>query len=231
MKQLESNFLSMVQAILAILKKDQKYWSDEPEIVSEVNAIESEFNLVNEDLNIVSGLESTGYTQSKNSTFDNIIRATYKLCRKYCVYARRYNNEVLLQLVNQSENSLSAGIEKDAISRCSAIVNKAESMLEVLLPYKVTAENLAAIRQLIEVYNHHLDGRSTVKTSKTVSVHDITDQITSLTNRLIILDDMIEGFIEDEDMIARYKSARRIVNYGKGKTAKKKAEISSTPSS
>ena len=31
---------------------------------------------------------------------------------------------------------------------------------------------------------------------------------------------MIEGFIEDDDMIARYKSARIIIDYGKGKTAK-----------
>jgi len=230
MKQTESNFLTMVQSTLSNLKKDQEHWSDEPEIVSEVNAIESEFNLVNEDLNLVSGLDSTGYTQSKNSIFDNIIRATYKLCRKYCVYARRNNNEVLLQLVDHSINSLSAGIEKDAISRCSAIVKKAESMLDVLSPYKITADELASIRQLMEVYNQHLEGRSTTKTSKKVSVHDITAQINSLNNRLIILDDMIEGFIEDEDVIARYKAARIVVNYGKGKTAKKKADPSSTPS-
>lgn len=38
---------------------------------------------------------------------------------------------------------------------------------------------------------------------------------------------MIEGFIEDEDVIARYKAARIIVNYGKGKTAKQ-AESTAT---
>ena len=80
------------------------------------------------------------------------------------------------------------------------------------------------IRQQIEDYNQHLEGRSTVKTSKTVSIHDISGQITSLNNHLIILDDMIEGYIDDDDMIARYKSARIVIDYGKGKTAKNKVE-------
>lgn len=223
MKQSESNFLSMVQAVMANLTKDQALWSDEPEIVSEVNAIESEYNLVNEGLNLVSGLDPTGYTKSKNTTFDTIIRSTFKLCRKLCAYARRQNDAVLLQFADHSETSLSAGIEKVAISRCSAVVNKAESLLNVLAPYKITAEELANIRQLIDDYNQHLEGRSTVKSSKKVSIHDISGQIASLNNHLTILDDMMEGFIEDDDMIARYKSARIVIDYGKGKTAKNKA--------
>jgi len=67
-----------------------------------------------------------------------------------------------------------------------------------MLSYKMTANDLAAILHLIEAYNQHLEGRSTVKTSKTISIHDISDQINSLNNRLAILDDMIEGFIDDD---------------------------------
>ena len=180
MKQSESNFLSMVQAVLANLTKDQTFWSEEPEIVSEVEALGSEFNLVTEDLNRISGLDPTGYTKSKNNAFDTIIHSTFKLCRKMCVYARRQNNAVLLQFADHSENSLSAGIEKIAISRCSALINKAESLLEALSPYKITADELLYIRQQIEDYNQQLEGRSTVKTSKTVSIHDISGQIASL---------------------------------------------------
>jgi hypothetical protein len=224
MKQTESNYLSMVQAVLANLRKDQTFWSEEPEIVSEIEVLESEFNLVTEDLNKISGLDPTGYTQSKNDTFETIIRSTYKLCRKICVYARRQNDTVLLQFADHSVNSLSAGIEKVAISRCSALVNKAESLLEALSPYKITADELLYIRQQIEGYNQHLEGRSTVKTSKKVSIHDLSGQITSLNNHLTILDDLIEGFIDDDEMIARYKSARIIIDYGKGKTAKNKVE-------
>ena len=45
MKQIESNFMAMVSSSLANLNKDQAYWSFDPDIVSEVNAINSEYNL------------------------------------------------------------------------------------------------------------------------------------------------------------------------------------------
>jgi hypothetical protein len=224
MKQSESNILKMVQAVLANLRKDQEFWINEPEIVAEVTEIETEYNLIEESQNTIAGLDQTGYTKSKNMAFDSIIRATYKLARKMCVYARRQKDEILLQFVDQSVNSLSAGIEKDAISRCSAILNKAELLLAELQSSKITADEIARIKQLIVVYNEHINGRSTVKTSKSVSISDNSTRIAALGDRLLNLDDMIEGYLENEEMIARYMASRIVINYGKGKTMKNKTE-------
>lgn len=224
MKQSESNFITMVQSVLANLKTDESVWSGEPEIVSEVDAIKSEFAQINEFFEHISGLDLTGHTKSKNNVFDAIIKATLRLCRRMCIHARKQNDIALLQFVDHSENSLSAGTEKEAISRCAAIVGKAESMIDVLSPYKVSTDGLVEIRQMIGVYDQHVETRSTVKTDKSVSIHDISGQISSLKNRLILLDDMIEGLIEDEEMVARYKNARTIVNYGIGKTLKNKPD-------
>jgi hypothetical protein len=214
----------MVQSVLANLKSDELIWSGEPEIVSEVSAIQSEFDQVNEDLEHVSGLDPTGHTKSKNSVVDTTLKATFKLCRRMCIYARKQNDLALLNFADHSENSLSAGTEKEVINRCAAIVSKAQSMANILSPYKVTAEGLAEIRQLIETYEKHIETRSTVKTDKSVSIQDISGQIGSLKNRLDLLDDMIEGLIEDEEMIARYQMARMVINYGAGKTLKNKGD-------
>lgn len=229
MKQSESNFLSMVQSVLAVLKSDESIWAGEPEIVSEVSDIKSEFDQVNEYLEHVSGLDPTGHTKSKNSVFDAIIKATFKLCRRMCIYARKQNDLALLNFADHSENSLSAGTEKEAINRCAAIVSKAQSLPDVFLPYKVTADGLAEILQLIEAYQQHVETRSTVKTDKSVSIHDISGQIGSLKDRLVLLDDMIEGLIEDEEMIARYKLTRMVINYGSGKTLKNKGDKNMPP--
>lgn len=231
MKQSESNFLNMVQSVLANMRSDQAIWSGEPEIASEVGDIESEYNQVTQHNAHVSGLDPTGLTKSKNSVIDRIVRSTFKICRRMCIYARKQNDLTLLNLADHSESSLEAGTEKEVISRCTALVDKAESMIDVFAPYKITAEGLAEIRQLIDTYNQHIESRSTVKTGKTVSVHDISAQISSLSNRLALLDDMIEGLIDDDDMIARYKAARIVINYGKGKTAKNKAEPTSAEAS
>lgn len=224
MRQTDSNFLTMVGSVLANLTKDQADWSAEPEIVTEVNAINAEYVRIREDLDLVSGLDPKGHTITKTITFETIIHATYKLCRKMCVYARRKNDRILFQLVNYSENALRAGMEKSALSRCSAIVKKAESMTDVLAPFKITRDELSGIQNLMTVYNQQVDGRSTVKTSKQVSVKDISGQIKSLKDRFAILDDMIEGFIDNDEMIDRYLASRIVINYGKGKTAKKLAE-------
>lgn len=224
MKQTDSNYLNMVGSVLANLTKDQADWSDEPEIVTEVDAITVEYTRIKEDLVLVSGLDSRGHTITKTITFDTIIHSTYKLCRKMCVYARRKNDPILFQLVNYSEDALRAGMEKKALSRCSAIVKKAESMTGVLAPFKITLDELSGIHNLMTAFNQQVDDRSTVKTSKLISVKDISAQIRSLKDRFAILDDMIIGFIENEEMVDRYLASRIVINYGKGKTAKKVAE-------
>ena len=101
-------------------------------------------------------------------------------------------------------------------------------MLRGLSAYKITADELGQIRQQIAVYNQQLETRSTIKTNKSVSIQDISGRIALLDERFILLDDMIEGFINDEEMIARYKASRIVINYGKGKTVKNKADAPAT---
>ena len=229
MQQSKSNFMSMVQAVLASLKKDQKQLENETEIATEVSEIEREFNIITETSSDISSLDPKGYTVAKNDAFDSIMSATLKLCKKMYVYASRHKDSTLLSLVDHSLNSLSSGMEKDAISRCSAIVKKAESMLTVLQPYKVAEPELAAIRSLMTSYNEQIDGRTNTKTGKSTRIQDISDQITSLRERLTLLDNLIEGFIDDDEVIARYKTSRAIINYGQSKTSKgKKNGISNT---
>lgn len=222
MQQNNSNFMNMVQAVVANLRNDYEYIKDEPEIVVELNNIETEVNAINQIDSTVSGLEQKGHTTEKNNSFDSIMASTLTVCKKTCVFARRTNNEVLILLVDHSLNTLSKGKEKDAISRCLAIVNKASSILEQLQPFKVTGDELESIHDQINTYNSKIDERSNVQTEKTTSIQEINDKIRSVRNRLIILDEMIEGFIENQEVVARYKSARIIHNYGKSKTSKNK---------
>lgn len=214
----------MVQAVLANLKKDQEYWSGEPEIVQEVTDIEKAYKAVMDVIANISGLDQKGYTVAKNNAFDSIMALTLKLCKKMSVYARRNNDNALLQLTDHSLHSLSTGMEKDAMSRCAAIVNKAEAMVSQLVAYKVTDTELAAIRQLMASYNEHLDGRSTTRADKSTSKIDVSGQISALRSRLTLLDELVEGFIDNQEMIARYKASRVILDYGKSKTAKKVAQ-------
>lgn len=228
MRQSESNFLNMVQAVVANLRADYQYWAGEAEIVSEFGFLENELARANDYLVRVSGLGTTGYTSSKNNTLEAIVKATYKLCRRMCVLARRRNDVALYNFADHSENSLMVGNEKEVVSRCLAIVNKAETMVEALSAYKVTPDGLSEIRRLAGTYKEQLEARSTAKAGKSVTIQGVSEQIGSLTERLTLLDDLIESLVEDEEAIARYKASRTIVNAGVGKTAKKEAAPGAT---
>ena len=233
MNQSYSNILTMVQAVLACMKKDQEAWSNEQEIVTEIEAIESDFKAAKAIDDVLSGMDSKAYTDASNQEYEIVVTLTLKLCKKLCVSARRNNDPALLLLANHSQSSITYGKRKGVISRCTAIINKAESMLEALQAYKVTENEITAIRQHIALFDIHTDERSNVKTDKTTLTQlNLPDYIQSIRQRLIILDDLVEGFLDDEDVIARYKQSRVVVNYGKLKTAKNKpSEKGSTSTS
>jgi len=233
MNQSYSNFLTMVQAVLASMKKDQEAWSNEQEIITEIAAIETDFKAAKAIDDALSGMDAKAYTNASNQEYEIIVSLTLKLCKKLCVSARRNNDPALLLLANHSQSSITAGKRKEIISRCTAIINKAESMFEALQVYKVTEKEITAIRQHIESFDVHTDERSNIKTDKTTLTQlNLPDLIQSIRQRFVILDDMIEGFLDDEDVIARYKQSRVVVNYGKMKTAKNKSsETGSTVSS
>jgi len=230
MQQVNSNILNMVQSVLASLNKDIANWADEPEIVAEVNDLEKKYNIATSLTNQLSGINSKGYTTTKDNLFDLIMASTLIICKRLCVYARRTNDHTTLTLANHSLNSLARGMEKDAISRCAAIVNKAESMLTVVAQYKITATDVETIRGHIADYNTSIGERSSVKTSKSVMTQDLSTVISDIRRHLEMLDDLIEGFITDSDVMARYKTARIIHDYGKSKTSRNKDDNSKTSS-
>jgi len=230
MKQLYSNLLTMLATMLASVKKDQAAWSGETEIAVEIAAIETEYHELKTIIDQLSGLDSRGYTDAGNQEFELIVSLTLKLCKKLCVAARRTNDSALLQLANHSQSSLHAGKHKEVISRCTAIVNKAESKFGVVQSYKVTLDEITIIRQHISTLDTNIDNRSNVNTDKTtLNQHRLPELVHSIRERLIILDDMVEGFIDDEDVVARYKQSRVTVNYGKSKTAKNQTGTATVP--
>lgn len=229
MNQQFSNYMTMAQASIASLFKDKESWANEPEIVTEMTSIEKLFNTIMGMNTNIAGLDAKVYTQVTGNDFEEIISAILKICKKLCVYARRNNDPSVLVLANHTHSSLVDGKRKDAISRCQAIVLKAESLMTNLAPYKVTPEDITNVRQLIANYELHINDRSNTKTDKTTTAQVITEHISTLRQHFIMLDDLVEAYIDDQDVINRYKLSRTIHNYGKSKTIKNK-EIPTAPS-
>jgi len=86
----------------------------------------------------------------------------------------------------------------------------------------VKTDEIVQIKKLISEYQNHIDNRSNTNISKSSSGEDIADDIAEIRHQLDILDDLVEGSLEDDTFIREYKAARLIDDYGKGKTLKNK---------
>jgi hypothetical protein len=210
MKKLELLFLKMVETVLALLNNDKTKWADVPGMADQVTLVDNKYNKAINSAEIIQGLDQTAYTKLKNKRFDDIIASVLIVCHRMDTYALKSKDTILHQLVNQTPSSLSKGMEKEAIARCKAIIDKAGTMPDVLAVYKIDKALLDANLALIEQFNTLINARTNVKLGKSTGVQDITAQIDAIKDDLEILDNMVYGFISDNEFLTSYKTARKV---------------------
>lgn len=220
MEQRSINFLKMTSGVISGMEQEKTIWETETEIANQHASIKSTFESIGSKNQLILGTDKTGYTSAKDNLFDDITHGTHKLTRKLSAYAKINKVHLLLPLVDLSLSTLTRGPEKEAVDRCAAIIEKAVQMLPQVASYKINQEQLDEIRKQIADYNTSLNERTNVSTNLKISGEEIDEDIANLRIMLDILDDLIEGIIDDEGFIARYKSLRKIPSYGKGKTLK-----------
>lgn len=213
MKQSEENFLNMVHSVLDTIKKNQSIWTAESAIVKEVNAIERDYNMILGNLNLNSRIDSGIRHDTLNDDLNSIIRATIKLCRRMYLYARHHNDEIIMKLVDHSESTLTNGSERLVIRRCHRILSRAEWMHYYLKPYKVKANQLARLHDLVDNYGQDHGDQSKIKISNMAHKPNVSHQITELKERLTIFDELIEGLITNSKFISEYQNSKIIIDY------------------
>jgi len=222
MKQTDFNFLNMSDRVLSHMLVGIELWKNEPEIVEVVEEIKQKRDDVSEKGALESGLSGKGHTSAKDNTLDSLATKTCKLSKKISGYAKKRGLLNLIPLVDVSVTSISRGPEKEVINRCKAIADIAVKNMDDLVSFKVTVDEIEQIKNLISEYQLHIDNRSNTNISKSSSGEDISKDISEIRHQLDILDDLVEGSLDDNTFIRDYKAARLIDDYGKGKTLKNK---------
>jgi len=222
MNQSEFNFLNMSDRVMSHMLVGKLLWENDPEIVEVVEEIRKLRNDISEKGALEAGLSGKGFTSAKDNTLDALVEKTCKLSKKISGYAKKKGLLELIPLVNVSLSTISRGPEKEVINRCRAITNIAVKHLENLASFSVKNDEIEQIKKLISEYQNHIDNRSNTNISKSSSGVDIADDIGEIRHQLDILDDLVEGSLEDDTFIREYRVARLIDDFGKGKTLKNK---------
>ena len=224
MNQSEFNFLNMSDRVMSHMLVGKLLWENNPEIVEVVEVIKEQRNDISAKGAMESGLSGKGYTSAKDNTLDTLATKTCKLSKKVSGYAKKKGLLELIPLVNVSVTTISRGPEKEVINRCRAIKDIAVKHMENLASFSVKNDEIEQIEKLISEYQNHIDNRSNTNISKSSSGEDITNDIGVMRHQFDILDDLVEGSMEDNTFIRDYRAARLIDDFGKGKTLKNKDE-------
>jgi len=222
MNQSEFNFLNMSDRVTAHMFDGKLLWENDPEIVEVVEAIVQLRNDISKKGALEAGLSGKGHTSAKDNTLDTLAAKTFKLSKKISGFAKKKGLLELIPLVNVSLSTISRGPEKEVINRCRAITNIAVKHMENLASFSVKNDEIEQIKKLISEYQNHIDNRSNTNISKSSSGEDIANDIGMMRHQLDILDDLVEGSLEDDTFIREYRVARLIDDFGKGKTLKNK---------
>ena len=224
MNQSEFNYLNMSDRVMSHMLGGKLLWENDPEIVEVVEVIKYLRNDISEKGALESGLSGKGHTSAKDNSLDRLATKACKLSKKISAYAKKKGLLELIPLVDVSVTTISRGPEKEVINRCLAITGIAVKHFENLASFSVKKDEIEQIKNLITEYQKHIDNRSNTNISKSSSGEDIANDISGMHHQFDILDDLVEGTLEDNTFIREYRVARLIDDYGKGKTLKNKDE-------
>ena len=212
MNKRQTNHQTMHFVVLETLADNQPIIATEP-LVAEVV---TDFKTIVDHIIATNAIKQTsdtgGYTANKNKALDAVFTLAVALGLKAKAYARKVNDAVLLKAVDYSISTLHNMPESNALAVCNAMVTAITPHLSTLLPYKITADNLASLQAAMDTATPLTAKRDTVDITHTQSTATLADLFTQASNTLDALDDLIEGQLTEThpDFVDIYFIARRI---------------------
>jgi hypothetical protein len=112
--------------------------------------------------------------------------------------------------VDFSESKLNSGEETEIFLRLKNIITAGRENLQVLLPYGITKETLDDLEVRYEKLQSLPETIQMVSSNRKSATRSIKELNSEARNILDLLDDAIEGIVEDEKIIEAWFDARKI---------------------
>lgn len=210
MTQTQVNSLNMFRAVVALLESKPSEWSTLTPVVEVVNATKTILSQVDQTMKNQVEHNPVGYTQQKETRMEAMLKSSFKLASKLKAFAKRSNNQVLLAAVDHSVTSLERGSEIEVIKRCQNIAKKAVEFLPLLTDYMVTQTEIDQLNISIAEVEPIVSKRDAVLSERKTATSGIPELIREGRKQLEILDDMIDGMIDNDELVESYFNARKI---------------------
>ena len=200
----------MQKRCISFTQDKKKYWINYQMIKEDIELLEKNETELSDTAKAQNDNTPEGHVAQKKQELLLLGKALYKLNRNLCHFAKKTNNQILLQIVDISESALISGEEKEIILKFRAILDAARANLLVLDPYGITSASLDKLEAELKGFINLpktiglLTGN---RKSAKRSIKELNAEARIILDRL---DDAFEGMITDEKFLEGWFDARKI---------------------
>jgi hypothetical protein len=184
------------------------------------------FTLYNNNLNQVQVIREqqeankTGISDNKEMLRKDLIAKAYDVSKKTEVYAKLNNNAILAKEIHYSESDLLRAPDSKLKDKSMLIYDRANSNINVLGPYGISATTLTALKAAIDAFNTAIPSTRIGKTESKSATTQLT-KIFAANDELIKKFDLLVEIVRLTQPVfySGYKDNRKIIDTGVGMLA------------
>jgi hypothetical protein len=210
MKISQSNYWNMSNAVLKHFDSNQPVWTN-------IRVVADGVRLLRNTLTDIAGTATkqgennpVGHTAAKEHSRDKLEGLVYQTALRVRSYAGIESDDVLLEKMRFSRSSLDNLGINDLLTRSRIVLDACVAHLPVLSNYQVDQNTVAELQQLIDQTAQLYALRDTVIDQRMEATTRLQNLISQTRKQLKTLDDLVEGYVEDDVFVATYFNARRI---------------------
>jgi lysyl-tRNA synthetase class I len=210
MKIAQSNYLNMANAVITLFDGKLSAWRDIPVLVDGVERVRRIIAAIREAARKQGENKSTGHTAAKERSRDELENLTYQTAVRVRSYAGATENDVLATQMRFSRSSLDKMKTNDLLTLAQVIADACSAHLPELREYKIDETTVDSLRRCVEQTAQLYAQRDVVIDQRMEATSRLEQLFTEARTHLKTLDDLAEGYIEDDEFLAAYFNARRI---------------------
>jgi hypothetical protein len=210
MKISQSNYLNMSHAVLTHFDNNVSAWSGIRVVSDGVGKLRITLTSITNAATKQGENNPVGHTAAKEHARDGLEGLVYLTALRVRSYARTADDDVLLEKVHFSRSTLDILGINDLLTRSRLVLDACVAHLSALTDYQIDKKTIADLQQRIDQTAQLYALRDTVIDQRMEATAHLQQLFGQARKQLKTLDDLVEGYVEDDAFVATYFNARRI---------------------
>ena len=203
-------FWEMEKESISYLHKNENWWTNWAILASTISRLEASENELDASFKAQDANDPGGQVAYKNNLLDTFYHKTYRLGRKLLLFAKVSGNQTLLNDVSFSESSLHKLTEKEALIKCHNVLQLANKYLDRTAEYGITADELKGLVDELSELETLQPSIGMITNERKSAVRSSRELIREGSFILDMIDDGLEGIVEDDNFLDGWFAIRKI---------------------